>query len=72
MGEVSKGRFAARVEELIAGHAMLEQVIGAMLTARETLRAEFNRLHRAVLAIAKKDAVCKRLMTAQGVGEATT
>jgi transposase len=71
MGEVSKGRFAARVEELIAGHAMLEQVISAMLAAREALRAEFNCLHRAVLAIARKDAVCRRLMTAQGVGALT-
>jgi transposase len=31
VGEVSKGRFAARVNELIAGHEMLEAVIGAML-----------------------------------------
>ena len=72
MGEVSKGRFAARVEALIAGHAMLEQVIGTMLAAREALRAEFNPLHRAVLAIARKDPICQRLMTAQGMGEATT
>ena len=42
-----------------------------MLAAREALRAEFNRLHRAVLAITRKDAVCKRLMTAQGVGALT-
>jgi transposase len=71
MGDVSKGRFAARAEELIAGHAMLEQVIGAMLAAREALHVEFNSLHRAVSAIAKKDAVCQRLMTAQGVGTLT-
>jgi transposase len=71
MGEVSKGRFAARVEELIAGHTMLEQVAGSMLTAREALRVEFNRLHRTMLAIVRKDAVCRRLMTAQGVGALT-
>src|ERR671912_1156739 len=46
VGEVSKGRFAARVEELIAGHAMLEAVVGAMLTARAGLQSEFMRLHR--------------------------
>src|SRR5689334_23995586 len=34
VGEVSKGRFAARVEGLVAGHEMLEAVIGAMLRAR--------------------------------------
>src|SRR4051794_15953081 len=68
VGEVSKGRFAARVEELIAGHEMLEAVVGAMLQAREGLQAEFMRLHRRMLAIVRGDAVCRRLMTAPGVG----
>jgi transposase len=65
---VSKGRFAARVEELIAGHAMLEAVVGAMLTARAGLQSEFMRLHRQVLAIVRTDDVCRRLMTVPGVG----
>src|SRR4051794_12400926 len=68
VGEVSKGRFAARIKELIAGHEMLEAVIGAMLQARDGLRAEFMRLHRRMLAIVRGDAVCRRLMTAPGVG----
>jgi transposase len=68
VGEVSKGRFAARVEGLVAGHEMLEAVIGAMLRAREGLRAEFARLHRRMLAIVRDDTVCHRLMTAPGVG----
>src|SRR5438270_8242602 len=34
VGEVSKGRFAARTGELIAGHVMLEAVIGATVLAR--------------------------------------
>lgn len=68
MGEVSKGRFAARIEELVAGHEMLEAVIGAMLRAREGLRAEFMRLHRRMLAVVRGDAVCRRLMTVPGVG----
>ena len=68
VGEVSKGRFAARVGELVAGHEMLETVIGAMLQAREGLRAEFMRLHRRMLAIVRGDAVCRRLMTVPGVG----
>src|SRR5881398_702679 len=50
VGEVGEGRFAARIRELIAGHEMLEEVIGAMLRAREGLRAEFARLHRRMLA----------------------
>src|SRR5918911_1550579 len=68
VGEVSKGRFAARVEELVAGHEMLETVVGAMLKAREGLQAEFMRLHRRMLVIVRGDAVCRRLMTVPGVG----
>ena len=68
VGEVSKGQFAARVKELVAGHEMLETVIGAMLQARDGLQIEFMRLHRRMLAIVRGDAVCRRLMTAPGVG----
>ena len=68
MGEVSKGRFAARVKELVAGHEMLETVVGAMLQAREGLQAEFMRVHRRMLAIVRGDGVCRRLMTVPGVG----
>ena len=63
MGEVSKSHFVARVKDLITGHAMLEQIMSSMLAAREALLAEFNRLHRAMLAIARKDVVCQRLIT---------
>ena len=56
LGEVSKGRFAARVRELVAGQPMLERVVEPMLRAREALRAEFHVLHRAMLAIVREDA----------------
>ena len=49
LGEVSKGRFAARVRELVAGQPMLERVVEPMLRAREALRAEYQALHRTVL-----------------------
>ena len=68
LGEVSKGRFAARVRELVAGQPMLERVVEPMLRAREALRAEYQVLHRAVLAVVREDAVCRRLMTVPGVG----
>jgi len=68
LGDVSKGRFAARVRELVAGQPMLERVAEPMLEAREALRREFHVLHRAVLAIVREDAVCRRLMTVPGVG----
>jgi transposase len=68
LGEVSKGRFAARVRELVTGQPMLERVVEPMLRAREALRTEFHVLHRAVLAIVREDAVCRQLMTVPGVG----
>ena len=71
VGTVSTGKFAARVRELSAGQAMLEQVTEAMLRAREVLRTEINTLHRQVLVIVRADEVCRRLMTVPGVGALT-
>jgi transposase len=68
VGEISKGQFAARVRILVAGHTMLERIAEAMLSAREALRTEFGKLHRAMLAIVRGDEVCRRLMTVPGVG----
>lgn len=68
VGEVSRGRFEARIRELIEGHEMLETVIGAMLHARAALWHEFTRLHREMLKIARADRVCRQLMSAPGVG----
>ena len=71
MGKVSQGRFAARVRELAVGQPMLESVTEAMLRAREVLRTEVATLHRQVLAIVRADEVCRRFMTAPGVGALT-
>lgn len=68
VGEVSKGRFEQRIRELIAGHTMLESVIGAMLNARAALWREFNALHRQMLAVVRTDPICRRLMSVPGVG----
>jgi transposase len=68
VGAVSKGRFAARIRELIGGQPMLERVIEPMLRAREALHQEFHTLHRAMLGIVRHDGVCRRLMTVPGVG----
>jgi transposase len=68
VGQIGKGRFAMRIRELAAGRPMLARVTEPMLRAREVLRAEYSALHRAMLAIARGDATCKRLMTVPGVG----
>ena len=65
---MSKGRFAARVREPVAGRPMLARVVEPRLRAREALRAEDQVLHRAVLAIAREDVTWQRLMGVPGVG----
>jgi len=62
VGPVTRKNFEARIRELVAGQAT------SMLSARPALKAEYGRLHKAVLAIVRDDAVCRRLMTVPGVG----
>ena len=68
VGAISKGKYEARIRELVTGHSMLEPVAEAILRARASLRAEYARLHRQLLWIVRGDAVCRRLMTVPGVG----
>jgi transposase len=68
LGEVAKGRFEARVRELVAGQKTLEVLAGPMLRARAALRAEYAAVHREVLRIVRLDADCRRMMTVPGVG----
>lgn len=68
MGKISKGRFEARVLELVDGHDMLGEIMASMLRARDVLRTEFAALHRQVLAIVRACPISRRMMTAPGVG----
>jgi transposase len=68
VGPISRGRFEVRILELVDGHATLEELIGAMLSARAALETEFKRLHRALLALVRDDPVCRQLMSEPGVG----
>ena len=68
MGLVTRKSFEPRVQELCAGQTMLEQICAAMLLARSSLMVEYGKLHKAMLAIVRKDDVCRRLMTMPGVG----
>jgi transposase len=68
VGAISRGRFEARIRDLVEGHTMLETVIGSMLAARASLQTEFTRLHRALLALVRADPVCRQLMSVPGVG----
>ena len=68
LGDVAKGRFEARVRELVAGQRTLEGLAEPMLRARAALRAEYAAVHREVLRIVRLDADCRRMMTVPGVG----
>ncbi len=72
VGATTKPQYGVRIRELVVGHAMLERVVEPMLRARDALRTEFAGLHRQLLALVREDAVCRRLMTAPGVGEAAS
>jgi transposase len=68
VGQATRKNFEVRIRELVTGQATLERIAGAMLSARAALRAEYEKLHRALLAIVREDAVCLKLMTVPGVG----
>ena len=67
VGPVTRKEFEARIRELVMGQATLERIADAMLSARAALKAEYEKLHKAVLAIVREDAVCRRLMTVPSV-----
>jgi transposase len=68
VGPVTRKGFEARIRELATGQATLERITTAMLSARAALKTEYEKLHKAVLAIVRDDAVCRRLMTVPSVG----
>ncbi|MCY4559407.1 MAG: IS110 family transposase [Chloroflexi bacterium] len=68
LGQVSKGRYEARVRELIAGNAMLEAAVKPILRARANLRRELTGLEKLVRNLARQDPVCRLLMTMPSVG----
>jgi transposase len=68
MGKVARGRFEARVRELVASNTMLEAAAEPMLRARAELRGELARLEKLLRDLAKVDPICRLMMTMPGVG----
>lgn len=68
VGIVSTLNFEQRIRELIDGDDELIAIVGPLLAARREIRSQFDILHRRLLAIAKNDLICRRLMTVPGVG----
>jgi hypothetical protein len=47
---LTRKTFEERIWELVTGHTALERIAKAMLSARATLQADYEKLHKAVLA----------------------
>ena len=68
VGVVARRGFEARVLELVADDPILLAVTEPMLRVRQALLEEFERLDRLCQQLARRDPVCRRLMTVPGVG----
>src|SRR3984893_4272998 len=68
VGVVSGGRYEARVRELVEGFPRLAASGEARLRDRRVMRQQFAVLHKMLLDTVRGDPVCRRLMTAPGVG----
>jgi transposase len=68
LGLVHRSRFAAKVETFLAEAPELQTAIEPLLEARNMMRAKKVTLDRELARMARKDEVCKRLMTVSGVG----
>lgn len=68
VGRTTPKRFPGRIRELVAGHATLEVVAEALLSAHAVLLREFNGLERRLRAMSRADARVRLLMSAPGVG----
>jgi hypothetical protein len=65
---VGKVKFETRIKELIENVPDLAVLVEPLLIVRRVLREQIGVLHRRLLAIARDDDVCRRLMTTPGVG----
>jgi transposase len=68
VGIVSTQGFEARIRELVEGFPRLAAIVEPVLAARQALREQFAVLHKMLLNLVRHDPVCRRLMTAPGVG----
>jgi transposase len=68
VGVIGKAGFEARIRELVEGLPRLAAIVEPLLTIRRVMRQEFARLHKMLLDVVRQDPVCRRLMTAPGVG----
>src|SRR5262249_57485181 len=68
VGGVSGSRYEARVRELVEDLPGLAAIAEPLLNVRRVMRQQFAVLHKMLLDTVRSDPVCRRLMTAPGVG----
>jgi transposase len=68
VGQVGEAKFEARIRELIMDDPDLAEIVEPVLVARRALREQLGVLHRQLLTLVRHDRICRRLMTAPGVG----
>jgi transposase len=71
VGKVSGGAFDKRVRQLAVGNVELESIIEHLLTVWRCSSEQIQSLDRQIRTYARGDEVCRRLMTAPGVGPIT-
>lgn len=68
VGKTTNRTFAARINELVAGHQRLEVIAQAMLAAHAVLLREFSVLEKLVIKMARENPQARLLMTTPSVG----
>jgi transposase len=68
VGVISTSGFEGRIRELVEGYPRLAAIVEPMLAVRRVLHQQFSVLHKMLLGLVREDPVCRRLMTAPGVG----
>ncbi|MER8421199.1 IS110 family transposase [Mesorhizobium sp. M1329] len=71
LGTPGRAAFAHRVRELIGADTVIMALVEPLLAIVATMLREFGRLTKQVFNIARKEQVCRRLMSVPGVGPIT-
>ncbi len=68
VGRTTPTRFAARIRELVGGHATLQIIAESLLAVHQVLLREFKSFEKRVRIMARDSAKARLLMTTTGVG----
>lgn len=68
VGVVTTNGFEGRIRKLVEDYPRLAAIAEPMLLVRRVLHQQFIVLHKMLLGVVRQDPVCRRLMTAPGVG----